>query len=37
MLADAWAWRETHPGGYADQGGDGAAIAPTQRVAVTAG
>jgi UDP-glucose 4-epimerase len=35
MLADAWAWRETHPQGYADPRHDGAAV-PVQRVAVGA-
>jgi UDP-glucose 4-epimerase len=40
MLADAWAWRERHPHGYADrQRGDGArrATASGDRVAATAG
>ena len=39
MLADAWAWREAHPHGYADRGaGDGtAAIGAEDRVAATAG
>jgi len=37
MLADAWAWRETHPNGYADRPPDSAGVVPTQRVAATAG
>ena len=39
MLADAWAWREKHPTGYADGGsGDGVAHALAEdRVAATAG
>ncbi|MBA3740923.1 MAG: UDP-glucose 4-epimerase GalE [Chloroflexi bacterium] len=39
MLADAWAWREKHPAGYADGAStDGAArAAPGERVAATAG
>ena len=37
MLADAWAWREANPQGYADDGTDGAAPLPPQRVAATAG
>ena len=38
MLADAWAWREKHPRGYADRGGaDSATTAASgDRVAVTA-
>ena len=35
MLADAWAWRETHPDGYADPRRDGAAP-PVERIAVGA-
>jgi UDP-glucose 4-epimerase len=37
MLADAWAWRERHPDGYADRPGEAANIAPTPRIAATAG
>jgi hypothetical protein len=37
MLADAWAWREAHPNGYADRGAEGNGLAPAQRVAATAG
>jgi len=38
MLADAWAWREAHPAGYADGTGAGAASMPSEeRVAATAG
>jgi UDP-glucose 4-epimerase len=37
MLADAWAWREAHPNGYADAASDGAGPLPPQRVAATAG
>jgi UDP-glucose 4-epimerase len=36
MLADAWAWREAHPAGYADRDTDGVGPVP-QRVAATAG
>ena len=38
MLSDAWAWRETHPNGYADRAADSNGLAPpAQRVAATAG
>ncbi|HEY8169912.1 MAG TPA: UDP-glucose 4-epimerase GalE [Candidatus Limnocylindria bacterium] len=37
MLADAWAWRESHPDGYADRTPDGSASVAPQRVAATAG
>ena len=37
MLADAWAWREAHPNGYADEAADATAPLPPQRVAATAG
>ena len=37
MLADAWAWREAHPNGYADAAADGSGPLPPQRVAATAG
>ncbi len=37
MLADAWAWRESHPNGYADAASDSADPMPPQRVAATAG
>ncbi len=37
MLADAWAWREAHPSGYAGDATDGTAPIPPQRVAATAG
>jgi UDP-glucose 4-epimerase len=37
MLADAWAWRERHPNGYADRDGASAGMAPTPRIAATAG
>ena len=37
MLADAWAWREAHPNGYADAASDGAGSMPSERVAATAG
>ncbi len=36
MLADAWAWREAHPDGYADAG-TAAQPPPPERVAATAG
>ena len=37
MLADAWAWREAHPSGYADAASDGTGPVSPQRVAATAG
>jgi len=37
MLADAWAWREAHPTGYADSSTDGAGRLPAERVAASAG
>lgn len=37
MLADAWAWREAHPKGYADDASDGTGRLPPARVAATAG
>ena len=37
MLADAWAWREAHPNGYADASGDGSGGMPAEAVAATAG
>ena len=37
MLADAWAWREAHPAGYADSSTDGAGRLPADRVAASAG
>jgi UDP-glucose 4-epimerase len=37
MLADAWAWREAHAGGYGDRDGATTGQPPTQRVAATAG
>jgi UDP-glucose 4-epimerase len=37
MLADAWAWRETHPNGYADRPTEASGLAPAHRVAATAG
>jgi UDP-glucose 4-epimerase len=37
MLADAWAWREAHPTGYAPVGADGAGAMPAERVAASAG
>jgi UDP-glucose 4-epimerase len=37
MLADAWAWREAHPGGYADETGGGSDQPFPQRVAASAG
>jgi UDP-glucose 4-epimerase len=37
MLADAWAWRETHPNGYADDASESTGPIPPQRVAATAG
>jgi UDP-glucose 4-epimerase len=37
MLADAWAWREAHPNGYADDASDGTGPLPHERVAATAG
>jgi len=37
MLADAWAWREVHPNGYADPAADVSGIAPADRVAATSG
>jgi UDP-glucose 4-epimerase len=36
MLADAWAWREAHPNGYADSDTDGAGPMPSEEVAATA-
>jgi UDP-glucose 4-epimerase len=36
MLADAWAWREAHPSGYASPAGDGAGTMPSERVAASA-
>jgi len=36
MLADAWAWRESHPDGYADRPSETSGVAPAQRVAATA-
>ncbi len=37
MLADAWAWREANPGGYAGSVGDASAPLSADRVAATAG
>ena len=37
MLADAWAWREAHPNGYADDASESTGPIPPQRVAATAG
>jgi len=37
MLADAWAWRQANPSGYAGETSDGAGPMPPQRVAATAG
>lgn len=37
MLADAWAWRESHPRGYADGAGSRDGTGPARRAAVTAG
>jgi UDP-glucose 4-epimerase len=37
MLADAWAWRESHPRGYADDASESTGPIPPQRVAATAG
>jgi UDP-glucose 4-epimerase len=37
MLADAWAWREAHPAGYADRVGDESRPIQAERVAATAG
>jgi UDP-glucose 4-epimerase len=38
MLADAWAWRERHPNGYAEASSDGNGTMPAERVAAaTAG
>jgi UDP-glucose 4-epimerase len=37
MLADAWAWREAHPNGYADDASGGTGPLPPQRVAARAG
>ena len=37
MLADAWAWREAHPNGYADDASDATAPLRPERVAATAG
>ncbi|MGH2358252.1 MAG: UDP-glucose 4-epimerase GalE [Candidatus Limnocylindria bacterium] len=38
MLADAWAWRQAHPSGYGDRGGDGTRSRRTaDRVAATVG
>jgi UDP-glucose 4-epimerase len=37
MLADAWAWREANPAGYAGRIGDVSARVPAERVAATAG
>ena len=36
MLADAWAWREAHPDGYADEAWEGAGPMPSEPVAATA-
>jgi UDP-glucose 4-epimerase len=36
MLADAWAWREAHPLGYASGGSDHAGAMPSERVAASA-
>ena len=36
MLADAWAWREAHPAGYADAAGDGSGPMPADKVAAGA-
>ncbi len=33
MLADAWAWREAHPNGYADHSTDGSGPTPSGQVA----
>ncbi len=33
MLADAWAWREAHPNGYADAAGDGRGPMPAEETA----
>jgi UDP-glucose 4-epimerase len=37
MLADAWAWREAHPRGYADRASDPTGPIPAERMAATAG
>ncbi len=37
MLADAWAWREAHPFGYASTDTDGSGPMPAEKVAATAG
>jgi len=37
MLADAWAWRQAHPDGYADRPSDGTGPMPSERVAASAG
>jgi UDP-glucose 4-epimerase len=37
MLADAWAWREANPAGYAGRIADASARIPAERVAATAG
>jgi UDP-glucose 4-epimerase len=37
MLADAWAWREAHPRGYADRPSDRSGPLPAERMAATAG
>ena len=37
MLADAWAWREAHPQGYADRASDRTRPVPAERMAATAG
>ena len=37
MLADAWAWREAHPRGYADRASDRSGPLPAERMAATAG
>ncbi|MBW3613225.1 MAG: UDP-glucose 4-epimerase GalE [Chloroflexi bacterium] len=37
MLADAWAWREAHPHGYASSRGDGAESVQPERAAASAG
>jgi hypothetical protein len=36
MLADAWAWREAHPDGYAARGGDGTELRAEEPVAASA-
>jgi UDP-glucose 4-epimerase len=37
MLVDAWAWRESHPNGYADASSNGSGHMPADRVAASAG